>query len=443
MREESIEVVRRLRRAGHTAAWVGGCVRDQLLGFEPREYDVATSAQPDEIAPLFDAVREVGRAFSVQQVRVGGSWIEVASFRAEGAYSDARHPDSVQPADLRADAQRRDFTINALYMDPETGAIEDLVGGRDDLARRLLRCVGDPARRLQEDALRLLRAVRFACRYELEIEAGTYRALVENAPRLSRVAAERIRDEFFAMLTGPDPRRALELLAETGLLATVAPELLRLRGCAQSPRHHPEGDVWVHTLRMLERMQTADVSLALGVLLHDIGKPDTRRQQNGDVTFHGHEKRGQEIAAELMRRLAVPNEIQAEVQMLIGQHMRFLHVDRMRQSTRRRFVLQAGFARLLELHRLDALSSRGDLTSWELCRREVESLAGEKAPLRPLLSGHDLQELGYAAGPRLGTILAALVDVQLEGVVADRAGAAAWVREHYAPDTEPRRPAGP
>jgi poly(A) polymerase len=443
MREASIEVVRRLRRAGHTAAWVGGCVRDLLLGFEPREYDVATSAQPEAIAALFEAVREVGRAFAVQQVRVGESWIEVASFRAEGAYSDSRHPDSVRPADLRADAERRDFTINALYMDPETGAIEDLVGGREDLARRVLRCVGDPSRRLQEDALRLLRAVRFACRYELEIETGTYRALVENAPRLGRVAAERIRDELFAMLTGPDPRRALELLADTGLLATVAPELLRLRGCAQSPRNHPEGDVWVHTLRMLERMHTADVELALGVLLHDIGKPDARRQQEGEVVFHGHEQIGQEVAAGLMRRLAVPNQIQAEVQMLIGQHMRFLHVDRMRQSTRRRFVLQAGFDRLLELHRLDALSSRGDLTSWDLCRREIDALAAEKPPLRPLLSGHDLQALGYAAGPRLGTILAALVDAQLEGAVADRTAAAAWVREHYTPDTEPRCPTGP
>ncbi len=280
-------------------------------------------------------------------------------------------------------------------------------------------------------------------------QPGTWRALVENASRVRRVAAERIRDELLAMLTGPDPRRALTLLADTGLLAAIAPELLRLRGCAQSPRHHPEGDVWEHTLRMLERMQAPDAALALGVLLHDVGKPETRREQDGEIIFHGHETRGQEIAAEFMHRLAMPNQTQAEVQMLVGQHMRFLHVDRMRKSTLRRFLLQEGFARLLELHRLDAVSSRGDLATWEVCRRELDALAAEKPPVRPLLSGHDLMAMGYAPGPRLGEILAALVDAQLDGAVIDRTGAAGWVRAHFEPpaaggdDAPPPGPGGP
>ncbi|UCE02695.1 MAG: CCA tRNA nucleotidyltransferase [Candidatus Latescibacterota bacterium] len=445
MRSAAVDVVRRLRAAGFESYWVGGCVRDLLLGIEPLDYDVATSATPEQAAPLFESTREVGRAFGVLQVRCADSWIEVATFRSEGGYSDGRHPDSVHPADARTDVLRRDFTINALLMNPLDGQVLDYVGGRRDLEQRQLRAVGDPAQRFQEDALRLLRAVRFTCRFDLEIEPATRQALVAQAHRIRLVAAERARDELLAMLLGPRPRRALTLLLDSGLLDHIAPEVKRLRGCEQSPRHHPEGDVWEHTLQMLEHMQASvaqpDAALALGVLLHDVGKPDARQRVGDQWVFHGHEKRGQEIAETVMQRLRVPNKTQSAVQMLIGQHMRFISVREMRRSTLRRFILQEGFDRLLELHRLDALSSRGDLTTWEACRRELESVAQEEPPVRPLLSGDDLIERGYRAGPRLGVILRALVDAQLEGSVRDRERAIAWVREHFAPDPD-EPPAG-
>jgi len=442
MRQAAREVVHRLRQAGFEAYWVGGCVRDLLLGHEPLDFDVATAAQPEEVTPLFAATREVGRSFAVLQVRCQETWIQVATFRSEAAYSDGRHPDRVAYADVRQDALRRDFTINALFMDPETGRILDFVGGQEDLRRRLLRCVGNAQERLREDALRLLRAVRFTCRFELQIEASTRAALEAEAPRLALVAAERIREEWLAMLLGPQPRRAMELLRETGLLAHVAPELERLVGCAQSPELHPEGDVWEHTLRMLQHMRQdsddalfqADEALALGVVWHDVGKPETRQRHGHRVVFHGHEKRGMEIAAQSMRRLAVAARTQEAVQMLVGQHLRFIDVFHMRRSTLRRFVLQDGFERLLQLHRLDALASRGDLTAWEFCRRERQTLQSQNVSMRPFLDGRELMARGYAPGPRLGTILRALVDAQLEGQVRQREEALAWVREHFDPD---------
>jgi len=437
----ALEVVRRLQKAGFETYWVGGCVRDRLLGLDPGDYDVATAALPAEAAPLFDASREVGRSFNVLQVRCSDVWIEVATFRSEGDYRDGRHPEHIAPADARTDALRRDFTINALFLDPLTDRILDFVGGQEDLRRRLLRCVGDPEARLREDALRLMRAVRFACRFALDLEPETRRALENNAERLRLVAAERIGEEFLQMLTGPQPERAMTLLLETGLLERFAPELVRLQGCEQSPRHHPEGDVWVHTLRMLSLMAESvppdgDRALALGVLLHDAGKPDSRRLRGESVTFYGHERRGQEIASALMQRLAIPSRTQETVSMLVGQHLRFLDVEQMRKSTLRRFVLQEGFDRLLALHRLDALSSRGDLSSWEFCRRELQAIAEAGIPVRPLLSGHELQALGYLPGPRLGEILRALVDAQLEGIVRDGPGAQAWVRAQYPPERD-------
>jgi poly(A) polymerase len=436
MRAEAEAVVRRLRAAGHEAYLVGGGVRDLLLGRTPSDWDVATSATPEAAAPLFESVREVGRHFGVLQVHSGSAWIEVATFRSEGPYSDGRHPDSVTFTDAAQDAARRDFTVNALFLDPDTGAVLDFVGGRADLEARRLRAVGDPEARFAEDALRLLRAVRFACTLDFRIEAATWRAMQAHAAGLRRTSAERIRDEFLAILTGPAPRRGIELLDEAGLLQMIAPEIVALHGVAQSPDHHPEGDVWEHTLRMLERMRDPDAILALGVLLHDIGKPATHRLDpvSGKITFYGHPERGAGIATALLDRWRVPVRVRDAVLALIGQHMRFLDAPRMKASTRRRFVLQEHFDAILELHRLDRQSASGDLTTWELCRDELAGLAAAPvSPLRPLLSGDDLLALGYAPGPRLGRILHALVDAQLEGAVADRDAALAWLRRNVPP----------
>lgn len=434
MREAAAEVVRRLRGAGHEAYWVGGCVRDLLLGRAPEDYDVATSARPDECAALFTGLRQVGRSFGVLHVHVGETWIEVATFRTEGPYLDGRHPSHVEFTGAREDALRRDFTVNALFMDPFDGRVTDFVGGQQDLRSGLLRCVGDAAARLDEDALRLLRAVRFACGLDFELESRTAAAVRAGAARAAGVAAERIRDELLRMLAGPDPRRAVALLDDVGLLAVVLAEVARLRGCEQSPRHHPEGDVWVHTLRMLDLMPRGDAALGLGVLLHDVGKPDARSESDGEVHFYGHERIGQAIAAGILERLRVPRRMQETVQTLIGEHMQFLQVQNMRRSTLRRFLLQDDFAALLELHRLDALSSRGDLATYAFCHDQLAGIDAAAPVLRPLLSGDVLLRLGYAPGPRLGAILRALVDAQLEGEVADAAAAEAWVRRHYAPE---------
>ena len=431
LRAEAEAVVRRLRQAGHVAYFVGGCVRDLLLGREPDDYDVATDAPPERVLGLFTAAHTVGKSFGVVRVQSGADWFEVATFRSESDYTDGRHPDRVRFADVRTDAGRRDFTLNALYFDPETGDVLDYVGGRADLAARVLRCVGDPAIRFEEDALRLLRAVRFAARDGLQIETGTWEALRVHAPRVTQLAAERVRDELLAILTGPAPRRGMELLQASGLLASVLPEVEAMRGCTQSPDHHPEGDVWEHTLRMLDAMQAPDDALALGVLLHDVAKPVTRSVDDGRIHFYGHAERGQEMAAGILARLRIPLRVQDQVLAMIGQHMRFLDAPRMKPSTRRRFVLQPHFAQVLELHRLDALGARGDLTHWDLCRRELEALSETDAPLKPLLGGDDLQALGYVAGPSLGVILRALVDAQLEGAITDRDAAEAWVRRHF------------
>lgn len=432
MRDEAIEVVRRLQAAGYEAYLVGGCVRDQLLGLEPEDYDVATAATPEQVAPLFAETREVGRAFGVLHARQGDSWIEVATFRSDGPYTDARHPDQVTFADVHTDARRRDFTVNALYLDPVTQAVHDFVGGRADLEAGCLRAVGDPDSRFAEDPLRLLRAVRFACRYGFEIETRTWEAMRRAAPGIASVSGERVRDEMLAVLTGPDRRRGLELLYDSGLLAEVAPEVVALRGVEQSPRHHPEGDVWEHTLRMLEQLRGADPVLALGALLHDIGKPATRSEGKGEIHFYGHEKVGQEIAARLLERWRVPGRTQEVVLAMIGQHMRFRDTPGMKRSTLHRFLLQPHFDSILELHRLDALGARGDLTTYDLCRREREAMAASPPPVRPLLSGDELLALGYAPGPRLGAMIRALVDAQLEGEVVDRDAARAWVRARYA-----------
>lgn len=432
VRAAAVQVVRRLRAAGHEAWLVGGCVRDLLLGLEPADYDVATSASPSQAAPLFARTRAVGRAFGVLQVEAEGRWIEVATFRSEGPYSDGRHPDRVSFADARRDAERRDFTINALFMDPETGRVVDHVGGRDDLERRLVRAVGDPEARFAEDGLRLLRAVRFACRFGFEIEPRTWEALRRHAPRLAAVSAERTRDELLAILTGPAPRRGLELLYDAGLLQQVLPEVAALRGAGSGPHLQAEGGVWEHTMRMLDGLRDPDPVLALAVLLHDVGKPAARRLVDGEVRYHGHAAGGARLAAAALQRLHLPARVQAAVVQLVAQHRRFHAVASMRRSALRRFVLQEHFPALLELHRLDVLASNGDLTAFEICRRELEGLRHAPAPLQPLLDGDDLQQLGVEPGPGLGRLLRQLVDAQLEGEIGDRDAARRWVLERRA-----------
>ncbi len=427
----AVAVVRRLQTAGHAAYLVGGAVRDLALGRLPGDFDVATAATPDQVRALFPAAREVGAAFAVVIVEQDGVAVETATFRTEGGYSDARHPDAIAFAASPAqDARRRDFTVNALYLDPVSGQLLDPVGGLDDCRDRVLRAVGEASRRFAEDALRLLRAPRLAAACGLAIEPGTLAAMAACREGLRRIAPERVGQELGRLLTGPDPAAGLATLADTGLLAVFLPEAAAMVGVPQPPEFHPEGDVWTHTLLMFRASPARSLPLGLAILLHDVGKPPTLTVADR-IRFHGHAEKGAAMTLEIGRRLRLP---QAEVALaadLVAQHLRFMAVRNMRPATLKRFLRQPHFEEHLELHRLDCLGSHRDLGHWTFCRETLAALPAEA--LRPprLLDGHDLLALGYEAGPLVGRILRALETAQLEGEVATPAHARAWVQQRF------------
>ncbi|GAB4237059.1 MAG: HD domain-containing protein [Acidobacteriota bacterium] len=426
--QAALRVASRLRQAGHLAYFAGGAVRDMLLGRPVADVDVVTSARPEESEARFEKTIPVGRQFGVVVVVEGPYQFEVATFRGEGDYRDGRHPGRVVFADPETDARRRDFTVNALFYDPFTDQVLDFVGGRADLQARILRTVGDPYERFAEDRLRMLRAVRFACQLDFAIEARTFAAIKDQAPGITAVSAERIRDELLKILTGPDPARGLDLLLETGLLAVILPEVAAMVGVPQPPEFHPEGDVYTHTRLMFERSGTLHEALALGILLHDVGKPPTFRREDR-IRFDGHAEVGARMAEEICRRLRLPNQTVRRVVELVRQHLRFIHVREMRESTLKRFLKQEHFEDHLELHRLDCLASHGDLSNYEFCRRKLAELAAEPPKPPRLVTGHDLIRLGLRPGPVFSALLHRLEDAQLEGAVQTREDALAWLRE--------------
>jgi putative nucleotidyltransferase with HDIG domain len=422
-------IVERLRASGHNAYFVGGCVRDLLLRRIPKDFDVATSAQPDELLELFPGANTVGAHFGVVLVHNESACVEVATFRADLEYRDGRHPEGVRfETDPREDVLRRDFTINALLLDPVTGEILDFTNGRADLEAGLIRAIGDPARRFREDRLRLLRAVRFAARLGFSIEPATFEAMRSFAPLIQSVSAERVRDEIARILTEGGAKRGFELLDQTGLLHEVLPEIEAMKGVKQPPEYHPEGDVWTHTLIMLEGLRAPSLELALGVLLHDVGKPATFRIAER-IRFDGHVEAGLEIAHKLLTRLRFPNDTIEAAEALIANHMRFGDVTRMRDSTLKRFLRIPGFDEHLELHRLDCLSSHGYLDNYEFMRNKKAELPAEQLKPVPLITGRDLIDAGYRPGPMFGIVLNEIEDAQLEGRIQTREAAMALVHE--------------
>jgi poly(A) polymerase len=435
--QPALAVVAQLTRAGHRAYLVGGAVRDLLLALPPGDFDVATDATPDEILRLFPRTEEVGAAFGVVLVIQGDSVVETATFRTEGNYRDGRHPDKVAPSrSLSEDAARRDFTINGMYLDPAAGRILDPVGGIADCRNRRLRAVGDPARRFQEDGLRLLRAPRVAAQCGLEIDPPTAAAMAACKEGIRRISPERIGKEIGLILTGPEPARGLNLLLETGLLAIILPEVVAMKGVPQPPEYHPEGDVWTHTMRMFEYSQERSLTLGLAILLHDVGKPPTLTFADR-IRFNGHAKLGAEMARAICQRLRLSSLVVSETVDLVAQHLRFLDVPRMRPATLKRFLRQDRFAEHLELHRLDCLGSHGDLGHYWFCRRALAKLKEKDLRPVPLLQGRDLLALGYPRGPLMGRILEALETAQLEGDVRSPEEAIAWVRRAYPPPAQP------
>ena len=448
--QAALAVARRLRAAGHQAYFAGGCVRDLLLGVAPKDYDVATSARPDEVIGLFAKTFAVGAHFGVVLVceMVDGVEIatEVATFRNDGAYSDGRRPDEVRfSTDPREDVLRRDFTINGMLLDPEkyevTGdagaATLDFVGGRGDLAAGIVRAIGDPNLRFGEDKLRMLRAVRFASRLRFAIDPVTAAAIRLRASEIELVSAERVRDELTRILTEGSAARGFELLHETGLLAQVLPEVERLRGVAQPPQFHPEGDVWVHTMLLLEKLPSgSSATLAWGALLHDIGKPATYQPPNpampGDrIRFNGHVEVGVRIAQAILARLRFSNEDTDQIVVLVKNHMRFGDIRQMKASTLKRFLRLPKFEEHLELHRLDASSAHGDLRLYEFAREQYEAEPAEEHRPAPLLTGRELIAAGYKPSPQFKEMLTLAEDAQLEGEVTTAEQALALVRERY------------
>jgi poly(A) polymerase len=459
----AIQIVRTLRERGFQAYLCGGCVRDLLLDREPADYDVTSDATPDQVMRIFPETYAVGAQFGVVLVPIprssdpgGGhaeradeappsevrnpasakaSVVEVATFRSDVSYSDGRHPDKVRfSKDPREDVERRDFTINGLLMDPISGEVLDFVEGRRDLAAHMVRAIGDPERRFVEDKLRVLRAVRFAARFGYAIDPPTFAAVRKLAPQIRQVSQERVRDELTKMLTEGQPHRAFLLLDESGLLPQVLPEISAMKGVEQPPQYHPEGDVFVHTLLLLENLpRSCPATLAWGALLHDVGKPPTFRVAPDRIRFDGHVEVGVKMAEEICRRLRFSNDDTEQILALVDNHMRFAHVLQMKESTLKKFLRMPRFDEHLELHRADCLSSHGDLSAYNFAREKLASIPPETMRPAPLVTGDDLIAAGYVPGPRFKEILSAVEDGQLESRLRSKKEAMEFVAHEFPP----------
>jgi len=457
LQQHASRIVHTLRERGHQAYFAGGCVRDLLLGREPADYDVATDATPRQVMQIFPQTYAVGEQFGVVLVPFEAETtkgtkehegeepktqrrrkaVEVATFRSDIGYSDGRHPDEVRfTKDPREDAERRDFTINGMMLDPATNEILDFVGGSGDLAAGAIRAIGDAERRFAEDKLRMLRGVRFAARFDYVIEPATLAAIQKLASKIQQVSFERVREELTKMLTEGHARRAFELLDLSGLLREVLPEIAAMKGVEQPPQFHPEGDVFIHTLLLLDKLRpdasgTIPTTLAWGALLHDVGKPPTFRVAPDRIRFDGHVDVGGKMAAEILRRLRFSNYETQQILALVANHMRFADVQRMKQSTLKKFLRMSAFDEHLELHRIDCLSSHGHLDLYEYSREQLQSMPPEEIRPKPLISGRDLMAAGYQPGPLFKEILTAVEDAQLEGRLASPDAAMEYVRREF------------
>ncbi len=425
------ELAHRLKAAGHEALFAGGCVRDKLLGREPKDYDIATSARPEQVLKLFPGSNEVGAHFGVVIVKHQGEHVEIATFRTDGSYKDGRRPEKVTFSTSEEDAQRRDFTMNGLFERPETGEIIDHVGGMADLRAGVLRAIGNPGARFSEDALRLLRAVRFSTVLGIEIEPYTRAAITACAPLLAKISPERIRDEFSKILLAPHRRAGVELLAASGLMGHIVPEFLKTIGCEQPPEWHPEGDVYTHTGIMLDMLKPdAPLELCLAVLFHDIAKPpcQTRDADTGRIRFNGHDAMGANMTDEILRRLRYPNGVIAAVVPMVARHMQFMNVKQMRTAKLKRFMSEPTFPEEMELHRVDCGSSNGFTDNYEFLQLKTVEFASEPLIPPPLVSGRDLIQMGMKPGPRFKEILEMIQTEQLEGRILDRQPALEYLR---------------
>jgi poly(A) polymerase len=431
----AIEIVRKLRRAGYEALFAGGCVRDMLMGNEPADYDIATSAAPEEVMKLFRRTVAVGAQFGVVLILFRGKQYEVATFRSDEGYVDGRRPQRVTYTDAREDALRRDFTINALFYDPLRDEVIDYVEGRLDIEKKVIRTVGDPFERFEEDKLRMVRAVRFAARLDFDIEESTLEAIKKFSPNVTQVSWERIGEEIERILTGPNRGPALQLLADTNLLQRILPEVHRMIGVPQPEKHHPEGDVFEHTKMALDNLCRESGGrpgsvLAFATLLHDVGKPLTFEIADR-IRFSGHEVVGARIAEKVSRRLRLSGEKRRKIVDMVSNHMRFIPAREMRESTLKKMLQRETFLEELEMHRADCLASHGSLEIYDFLKGKLQSLSKEEIKPPPLLKGGDLIALGLTPGPLFGEILRAVEEMQLEGKLSSTEAAIKWVAGNY------------
>jgi poly(A) polymerase len=448
LKESATTIVRTLRQQGFEAYLVGGCVRDLLLGREPKDYDVATSATPEQVMAIFPETYAVGAQFGVMLVPVPrreiasglpadllgqSSVVEVATFRSDLGYSDGRHPDEVRfSADPREDVARRDFTINGMLQDPVSGEVLDFVDGKRDLENKIIRTIGDPEHRFAEDKLRMLRAVRFAARFGYTIDPATFAAIQQHAHEIEVVSRERVRDELTRMLTEGHARGAFLMLDESGLLQHALPEISVMKGVQQPAQFHPEGDVFVHTLLLLENLPyPCPATLAWGALLHDVGKPATFRVAPDRIRFDGHVEVGVKVAEEICRRLRFSSSESEQIVALVDNHMRFGHVSRMKESTLKKFLRMPEFEQHLALHRADSLASHRNLSTYEFVKEKLSTIPPEKMRPSPLVSGDDLIAAGYVPGPKFRKILDAVENEQLEGRLTSGDAAMEFARREF------------
>ncbi|MGH9398150.1 MAG: CCA tRNA nucleotidyltransferase [Terriglobia bacterium] len=430
-RQAATHVLMTLREAAFQSYFVGGCVRDLVMGREPKDYDVATDARPEQVQALFPNSLMVGAQFGVVMALREGGAVEVATFRSDGLYADGRHPADVRYAKTaKEDVQRRDFTINGLLFDPQESRVIDYVGGQEDIRAKRIRAIGNPHERFSEDHLRMLRAVRFAARFGFSLDPAMLSSIQELRSLIQEVSQERIRDEILKILTEGAPRRGFELLDQTGLLEIVLPEIKALQGVQQPPQFHPEGDVWTHTLMMLDGLKQPTLTLALGVLLHDVGKPPTFSIRDR-IRFDHHVEVGAKMAEEICVRLRLPSKQSERVVALVSNHLRFKDLPQMRRSTQLRFLRMEGFSEHLELHRLDCLSSHGNLSNYELANKILSETPAETLKPQPLLRGDDLISQGFIPGPRFKEILRVVEDAQLDGKIHTREDALRLVQEQF------------
>ena len=447
LKDFATSIVQTLRQQGFQAYLVGGCVRDLLLQREPKDYDVATNATPQQVMNIFPETYAVGAQFGVVLVPAPDSdvastgteipsksqAVEVATFRSDIGYSDGRHPDQVRfSRDPQEDVARRDFTINGMLLDPASGDVLDYVGGRADLKSGIIRTIGDPEQRFSEDKLRMLRAVRFAARFEYTIEPATFAAMQKLAEQIQVVSRERVRDELTRMLTEGHARRAFLLLDASGLLRHVLPDISAMKGVQQPPEFHPEGDVFVHTLLLLDNLPSpCPLTLAWGALLHDVGKPATFRVAPDRIRFDGHVEVGVKMAEKICRDLRFSNDETEQILALVDNHMRFGHATRMKESTLKRFLRVPAFDEHLALHRADCLASHRNLATYEFLQQKRAEIPAEKMRPVPLVTGDDLIAAGHLPGPKFREILTAVEDAQLEGRLPSRDAALEFVRREF------------